>query len=339
MIYMLLGFRTHRIGLSADVEKAFHKIQLHKADRDFVRFLWLRDDKDAGSDFDIYRFKVIPYGASSSPFILNSVIKKHLQGFSTPVSVDIESHIYVDNLISGCETITEAFNYYTESRSIFAAASLSLQSWAFYDPSLNKQATLDGITDISPLTKTLATKRDLLRGISSIYDPLRFISPLSIPARILIQEIWKEKLDWDDHLPPPFSDRWILLASSLANASPKISRSYFETKNRVHSLHVFVDASQQAYGAVAYLLDGDHSSFVMSKARVAPLKGNGPQLTLPQPELMAAVIGTLLASSIINAFKKLAISLSVTMWSDSQIVLYWLSKSDRIKNRFISNRV
>ena len=146
--------------------------------------------------------------------ILNSVIKKHLQSHSSQIRVDIESNIYVDNLISGSETSAEAMNYYSESLSIFKAASFSLQTWATNDISLVDQATLDGIADSSPLTKVLgllwdrqtdtlqlpvfnlspfcstkASKRDVLRGIASIYDPLGLISPLSIPARILIQEI------------------------------------------------------------------------------------------------------------------------------------------------------
>lgn len=53
MRYILLGFRVHRIALFLDIEKAFYKIQLHEANRDFVRFHWLSDDKDAESDFDI----------------------------------------------------------------------------------------------------------------------------------------------------------------------------------------------------------------------------------------------------------------------------------------------
>lgn len=74
------------------------------------------------------------------------------------------------------------------------------------------------------------------------------------------------------------------LSNSLSNAKLKVPRSYFVDSSSVKYLHVFVDASQQAYVAVAYLLDGQNSSFVMSKARVTPLKGNGPQLTLPQLE-------------------------------------------------------
>ena len=106
---------------------------------------------------------------------------------------------------------------------------------------------------------------------------------------------------------------------TLINATPRVQRSYFGKKSRVHSLHFF-DVSQQAYGAVVYLLDVTQCFFVMLKARVTPLKGDGPQLTLPKLELMAAVIETRLATSIINAFKSLAISLTINMWSNSQIV-------------------
>jgi hypothetical protein len=35
---ILINFRTHTIGIVADVEKAFHHINLHKADLDFLRW-------------------------------------------------------------------------------------------------------------------------------------------------------------------------------------------------------------------------------------------------------------------------------------------------------------
>lgn len=99
-------------------------------------------------------------------------------------------------------------------------------------------------------------------------------------------------MEWYEFLPSPFFDRWFGLSKSLSNAKPKVPRSYFVDSSSVKYLHVFVDASQQAYVAVAYLLDGQNSSFVMSKAQIVLLKGNGPQLSLPQLELMTAIIGT-----------------------------------------------
>jgi len=94
-------------------------------------------------------------------------------------------------------------------------------------------------------------------------------------------------------------------------------------------MHVFVDAIQ-AYGAVAYLCKGRESSLVMAKNRVAPLK----TLTLPQLELMAALIGARLASHIQGILS----TKDVVFWCDSQIVLHWLKTNKPLK-RFISNRV
>ena len=68
----------------------------------------------------------------------------------------------------------------------------------------------------------------------------------------------------------------------------------------------------------------------MSKSRVAPLK----KLTLPQLELMAAVVGARLASYLRNQLK---ITRTV-YWSDSQIVIHWLCSTKELK-QFVKNRV
>lgn len=60
MLAILLRFRIQTIGLTADIEKAFHQIGLHEEDRDYVRFLWLKDTSDPKSDLESYRFRVIP---------------------------------------------------------------------------------------------------------------------------------------------------------------------------------------------------------------------------------------------------------------------------------------
>jgi hypothetical protein len=108
MLHILLRFRVHRVGISSDIEKAFHRVLLHESNRDFVCFLWLSDYEDADSDFDVYSFKDIPFGASCSTLILNCVIKKHLQSHPPTISSDIEANIYVNNLIAGCNSTAEA---------------------------------------------------------------------------------------------------------------------------------------------------------------------------------------------------------------------------------------
>ena len=46
----------------------------------------------------------------------------------------------------------------------------------------------------SPVT----TKREALHFISKIYDPLGFLSPVTLNGKLFIQELWQQELDWDN---------------------------------------------------------------------------------------------------------------------------------------------
>lgn len=88
-------------------------------------------------------------------------------------------------------------------------------------------------------------------------------------------------------------------------------------------LHVFSDASEAAYGSVAYLRTVDsngqvHVSFVMAHSRVVPRR----QITIPRLELCAALTGAQLARMLQT---EMTLPLHrLVMWTDSTTVLTWL---------------
>ncbi|UYV63716.1 hypothetical protein LAZ67_2005414, partial [Cordylochernes scorpioides] len=95
------------------------------------------------------------------------------------------------------------------------------------------------------------------------------------------------------------------------------------------------DASQVAYGAVAYLwseVDGIcNTTLIWSKARLAPIK----RITIPRMELMAMILESRLANSIHNALKR---KCKITLWSDSFTALSW-TKRDIEWRVFVRNRI
>ena len=160
---ILLRFQTHQYGLSTDIEKAFLNIALKENDRDFTHFLWLTNPLDSSSKFVTYRFRRILFGAVSSPFILFATLH-HL--YDTPLSRNIRSNLYVDNIVTGCETESQAIQFFQEARSMMCNAGFNLRAWTSNSESLTRKAHEDNIGSNLQLTNILGlqwnTKTDHL---------------------------------------------------------------------------------------------------------------------------------------------------------------------------------
>ena len=354
---LLIRFRSHCFSLSTDIEKAFLHVRLHADDRNYTRFFWLSNPTDSSSPLCVYRFKVVPFGATSSPFMLNAVLQYHLKQYNTPVSNDMLSNLYVDNIISGCETEQAAVDYYRQARAIMGEARLNLRSWSSNSAKLtnlaNKENTAERAMTVNVLGlqwnptsdmlclsekpsilahEHLVTKREVLQDLSKIFDPLGFVAPVVIRAKILMQKLWQMKITWDEPLENDVHAEWRDIATDLKNTTRfTVSRCYFNVCMSHPTVHCFADASQHAYGAIVFLVQDNHVSFVIAKARVAPLKS----LTIPRLELMAALVATRLTHFVLKAIP--SEHTLVHMWSDSQIVLHWL-KSQKPLPAFVCHR-
>ena len=117
---ILLRFRADRVALVGDIEKAFLNIEIHPQDRDCLRFLWVKDINDQQSEKIVFRFNRVVFGVSSSPFLLNAVIRYHLQQYQE-IDPDfvrrMQEGFFVDDLVTSCQGTEEAFEIYEKARS------------------------------------------------------------------------------------------------------------------------------------------------------------------------------------------------------------------------------
>ena len=347
LVDVLYRFRQAPVALSGDISQMFLQVGLREQDRPYHRFLWRNlNDKE---EPEIYEFLRLPFGNASSPFCAQYVLQTHAKTRSEEkpnASETIDNSMYVDDVLDSCETVKEACSLRNDLSDVQSDAGFKLRKWLSNEPSVIVEVPVEDraqgveISDGEnlPTQKTLGvkwnaetdtfnfevklptnsppTKRNVLSCIASLFDPLQFLSPFTMRARLLMQEIWAAGVDWDDVLPTKLENKWNDWLSELQEIStisfPRCLRLSHPTDIQ---LHVFSDASSAAYAAAAYLVCKylDHpptSRFVSCKCRVSPVKA----MTIPRLELMGAVVATRLAK---NLTRVLNVE-SVTFWSIRQ---------------------
>ena len=272
---------------------------------------------------------------------------------------------YVDDVITGSDTIDEIISLQTELVKLLKSAGLNLRKWT-----TNCWPLLISLPDdqreLSPVDfeesnsikvlglqwcpskdvfsykvkfnpSNTCTKRHILSEALKIFDPLGFLAPVIVGVKILLQELWRKQIAWDEEVPDSLSQQWNSIRNELPIVESFAIPRIMLQKQRYWELHGFCDASLDAYAAVVYCrnVNSDSSTsitLVAAKSKVAPLK----VLSLPRLEFCGGLL-------LVRLLNKIKLSLQVPevnvfCWTDSSIVLHSLAASPKKWSVFIGNR-
>ena len=350
----------------------FHQVRVSDKDADSLRFLWKEDITVKGPP-DTMQVLVHIFGAADSPACANYALKRiardNHEDFAPETFETVLKNFYVDDLLKSVNSSGDAIKLAKELMEMLVRGGFRLTKFlsnckevlqALPPSEVSSSATLDldaenleralGIywdtvsdvlTFIEKLKDNPPTKLGILSTSSSLYDPLGFLIPFLLTARLLLQELWRLEYDWHTEIEGKLLDVWKKWLENVKFVPTiRLPRRYITTDEPVHciQLHIFADASESAYGAVGYLRytlkSGKHEcAFVMSKARLAPLKTK----TLARLELCAALSGARISRLIVHEID-LPIE-KVVYWSDSMIVVQYVQNGKRRFKVFVANRV
>ncbi|VDI19287.1 Hypothetical predicted protein [Mytilus galloprovincialis] len=375
LLGILIRFRKEMVGVVADIQQMFHSFLVQEEHRDFLRFLWHKDNV-IENPLVTYRMRVHVFGNRPSPSIamygLRRIGELATESHGDDVKNFINNDFYVDDGLKSCPSSQDAIDLILKTQEAMKMhGNLRLHKFASNSKvvmnALEPGDLAKGLVDMdfekdSPTQRSLgllwdlgsdtfkfsisnetksATRRGILSVVNSLYDPMGFISPITVQGKIILRKIVSSTFDWDDPLPEHLLTEWNKWSQNLPDLEDlRIPRIIVPNlSNAVNKeLFIYCDASELAIAAVCYLhvsySDGSTSTgFVLGKAKVAPAKCT----TIPRLELCSAVLGVEIAQIAVD---HLQINIdNIKYFSDSRVVLGYINNEKRRFFVYVANRV
>ena len=369
---VLLRFRLHQYAIQADIKAMYHQVKVPEYDRDALRFLWVKDGELVHLRMTSHLFGGVWCSAISTYALRRTVTDA--RDVDPLLSHAILDCTYVDDCLVSVNGKRDALTIIHELPELLVKGGFVLTKFSanssdliqeipvshrsatiheFSQDSMGKALgihwnvfedafcfTFDSfVGELSPSFSL--TRRMMLKFTASLYDPLGLVAPWVLQGKLLLQGATRLNLGWDEEVPKEVADAWFdWLVKLKTVSSVGFARCLKPSSVDVgyHELHVFCDASQVAYGCCVYLrcvgINGIVSCrLVAAKAYVAPIK----QLTIPRLELQAAAKAATLLSSVRQELQLQHVV--VHCWTDSMIVLGYLSNEAKQFRTFIANRI
>ncbi|XP_074038689.1 uncharacterized protein [Leptinotarsa decemlineata] len=366
---LLSRFRTHAVCFTADLKHMFLQILMKESHRDFQRILWRFSPDENIKD---YRLNSVIFGVSSSPFLAIRTIHEIANQYQSkyPKACEVlKTDIFVDDIVTGSSSVSEALNLQADLIHILGESGFEIRKWASNSPQLLSHLapellkfdalhldlkkdttfkilglqwnpTLDSFSyQVEPLDKP-CSKRTILSNLARVYDPLGFLTPVTLSIKVILQILWASGVDWDDPLPESIVAQWNQFKDELSQISSiQIPRRILPPNSLSQEIIGFCDSSQKAYCAVVYLRTFSNDTFetrlLIAKSRVAPLK----VISIPRLELCAALLLSQLLDFTLKTYGEIFKISSINAYTDSMVVLAWLRSSPHKWTTFVANRI
>ncbi|XP_070067137.1 uncharacterized protein [Drosophila virilis] len=250
---VLIRFRERPIAVSGDIREMFHQVKVRLEEQPAQKFLWR--DGDSSRFPETYIMQVMTFGASCSPALANYVKNRNAERFVAehPDAVKaICENTFVDDWLQSVDTGAEMIQLSETVKRIHASGGFEMRRWTS-----NSKQVIQALEDdceeldkrisaqdeaqekvlglwwlpvqdlltfvvtpnlLAKASKERPTKRRVLSVIMSIFDPLGLLGFLNIRAKIILQNIWRSNIGWDDDLTNENEDdwqQWLDLVSNL----------------------------------------------------------------------------------------------------------------------------
>ena len=292
LVGVLCRFRMNKIAIVADIEAMYHQIKVDPKDHKYLRFLWWPNG-DTSVPIEKYCKQVHIFGAKSSPscaiFALRQTAFDNANNFSDEAVESVKDNFYMDDLLKSVNCVTGAIQLAQELIELLSRGGFRLTKFLSNDPRVVKSlpaenrsvATLkvpdaggqfcervlgmmwDYEFDLFRFNINITPKSFTIRGIlsmlSSLFDPLGFAAPVILKAKILLQELCRKRLGWDEKIDKADEQMWQTWLSQLSALEQiEIPRCVLPTETMrpmllSAQLHHFADASSSGCGVVFYL--------------------------------------------------------------------------------------
>ncbi|GFT11584.1 integrase catalytic domain-containing protein [Trichonephila clavipes] len=242
----------------------YRQILISQDDACFQQIFWRKSPEES---LEIFKLNTVTYGTSCAPFLAIRTLKqlcedeKHRFPQAAKLAKD---HFYVDDLLAGADSVDSARKIVHELQNLMSSGGFELRKWSCTHPevlsdlpntlktnisshSFDEESTQkilglfwdlneDSFKVRAVLSDQVSTKRQMLSIIARIFDPLGFVSPSTIILKIILQDLWKAGLDWDDEISPDILNRWNRFQAEIS------CLKQIKVPSKLQSLNVFLDS-------------------------------------------------------------------------------------------------